>query len=320
MIVFRDPAEVPAGLRSVGRRDRQVRRRALRPPRGDRPGTGGCRDRRRAGRRGHVRPQPARAAAPRALPREPDRRAPEAAAARRDRHRRDAHAALRRGARRTSPRASSSSTCWSMRSACAPCSSAGLPLRARRSGQPRRCCASSAPSSASTSTSSTTCARSSPAAGCRRPGSASCSARATSRRPAKLLGRPASVWGEVVHGAQARARARLPDGEPLARSRGLRPGGRRLRRLAHRRGLGRRAALRHPLSRRDQRRHQPDLRRRAGPPGRGVRARRDRSRPLRPQRRGAVRSRIRGMVAFEGIEPLKAQIADDVEQVRAALS
>ena len=31
-------------------------------------------------------------------------------------------------------------------------------------------------------------------------------------------------------------------------------------------------------------------------------------------------SRIRGMVAFEGIEPLKAQIADDVEKVRAALT
>ena len=35
-----------------------------------RPGSGGCRDRRRARRRGHVRPQPARAAAPGALPRE----------------------------------------------------------------------------------------------------------------------------------------------------------------------------------------------------------------------------------------------------------
>ena len=31
-------------------------------------------------------------------------------------------------------------------------------------------------------------------------------------------------------------------------------------------------------------------------------------------------SRIRGMVAFEGIEPLKAQIADDVEKVRSALT
>jgi riboflavin kinase/FMN adenylyltransferase len=31
-------------------------------------------------------------------------------------------------------------------------------------------------------------------------------------------------------------------------------------------------------------------------------------------------SRIRGMVAFDGIEPLKAQIADDVEKVRAALT
>jgi riboflavin kinase / FMN adenylyltransferase len=30
--------------------------------------------------------------------------------------------------------------------------------------------------------------------------------------------------------------------------------------------------------------------------------------------------RIRGMVAFEGIEPLKAQIADDVERVREALT
>ena len=31
-------------------------------------------------------------------------------------------------------------------------------------------------------------------------------------------------------------------------------------------------------------------------------------------------SRIRGMVAFEGIEPLKAQIAADVEKVRAGLT
>ena len=31
-------------------------------------------------------------------------------------------------------------------------------------------------------------------------------------------------------------------------------------------------------------------------------------------------TRIRGMVAFDGIEPLKAQIADDVEKVRSTLS
>ena len=30
--------------------------------------------------------------------------------------------------------------------------------------------------------------------------------------------------------------------------------------------------------------------------------------------------RIRGMVAFEGIDPLRVQIADDVERVRAALA
>ncbi len=47
MIVFRDPAEVPAGFGALGRRDRQVRRRARRataPSWTGRPG--GCRDRR----------------------------------------------------------------------------------------------------------------------------------------------------------------------------------------------------------------------------------------------------------------------------------
>ena len=72
---------------------------------------------------------------------------------------------------------------------------------------------------------------------------------------AKLLGRPASVWGEVVHGAKRGRELGFPTANLSPGPRGLRPRGRRLRRVAHRRGLRRRAALRHPLSRRDQRRH-----------------------------------------------------------------
>ena len=48
--------------------------------------------------------------------------------------------------------------------------------------------------------------------------------------------------------------------------------------------------------------------------GRGVRARRDRSRPLRAHRRGAVRRAPARNVAFDGIEALKVQMADDVER------
>ena len=89
----------------------------------------------------------------------------------------------------------------------------------------------------------------------------------------KLLGRPASVWGEVVHGAKRGRELGFPTANLSPELEGFVPAEGDLRRLARRRGLRGRAALRHPLSGRDQRRNEPDVRRCAGAPGRGVRAR-----------------------------------------------
>ena len=206
----RDRLPRPVGgarrLRSVGGRDRQVRRRPLRSPRRPGPRPRGCRHRRRARRGGDLRPQSARPAAARDLPGGPHRRAPEGAAARGDRHRRHARAALRRAARepdrarvraarprRRPPRANGAGR-------------RGLPLRSRGSGQPRRAARTRASSWDSTSMWSTTCARSGPGRRVSSTWIRELLAEGDVETAAKLLGRPASVWGEVVHGAEARPR------------------------------------------------------------------------------------------------------------------
>ena len=97
----------------------------------------------------------------------------------------------------------------------------------------------------------------------------------------------------------ARPRAGLPDRQRAHRRADRGAGRRRVRRLAapprHRRAL----------PGRDQRRHQPDLRRRARAPGRELRAGPHRPRALR-RRGGGRRSceRLRGMVAFDSVEAL----------------
>ena len=99
---------------------------------------------------------------------------------------------------------------------------------------------------------------------------------------AEALGRPFTVRGVVVSGDE-RGRE-LGSRRPTCRRNGRGRAGRRgVRRVA--------AAARHrrALPGRDQRRHQPDVRRRARPPGRGLRARPRRPRALRRRGRGRVR-------------------------------
>ena len=97
---------------------------------------------------------------------------------------------------------------------------------------------------------------------------------------AEALGHLFAVRGVVVEGDQSRPRARVPDRERAGGSAGGGPRRRRVRRLA---APGRR---RHVVPRRDQRRHQPDVRRTARAARRGLRA--------RPHRPGALRRRGRG--------------------------
>ena len=112
---------------------------------------------------------------------------------------------------------------------------------------------------------------------------------------ARLLGRPHAVWGEVVHGAKRGRELGFPTANLSSELEGFIPAdgvyagwlvdeGRADARTAPRGG-----PAHHAVSGRDQRRLQPDVRRRHEPPGRGVRPRRDRSRPLRTTGRGAVR-------------------------------
>ena len=133
------------------------------------------------------------------------------------------------------------------------------------------CSANSVASGASRSTWCTTCGRSTRAGGSRRPGSANCSMRATSPPPQRLLGRPASVWGEVVHGLKRGRELGYPTANLSAELEGFVPADGVYAGLADRPGLRRRASLRHPLPRRHLGRHEPHLRRRARAPGRGVR-------------------------------------------------
>ena len=125
---------------------------------------------------------------------------------------------------------------------------------------------------------------------------------------AEALGRPYAVRGVVVQRRPARPRARLPDGQRAHHGDGRGPGRRRLRRLA--------APARHRRDRvpgRDQRRHQPDLRRACASAG---------SRPTcstaTTSSCTAWRSRSRsstgcaGMVRFEGVDELVETMHDDV--------
>ena len=115
-----------------------------------------------------------------------------------------------------------------------------------------------------------------------------------------------------------RARARLPDGEPLAGPRGPRARRRGVCRVARpsrppRGGPGPRAA------RRRLGRDQPDLRRPPAP-GRGLRPRPHRPRPLRRARRGGVRLAPAADPEVRAIDALVEQMAQDVARCREILS
>ena len=127
---------------------------------------------------------------------------------------------------------------------------------------------------------------------------------------ATALGRPHRVEGPVVVGDQARPRARLPDGQPrrcdddaAVPADGVYAGW-----LIRADGT--------PAAGRDLDRHQPDLRRHR-PPGRGVRARPGRPRAVRRARGVDFLERLRETVTFDGVEPLLAQMALDVDRARA---
>ena len=185
------------------------------------------------------------------------------------------------------------------------------------------CCANSAPSSASTSTSSTTCVRSTPAGACRRRGSASSSTPEMSRRRRSCSGAPRRCWGEVVHGLK-RGRelgfptANLsPDLEGFVPAEGVYAG------WLDRRGLRRTA---HP--RRGQLRYPAAISIGTNPTFDDVPVRQVEAYVLDETDLDLYGhivemefvSRIRGMVAFEGVEPLIAQMSDDIVRVRRELS
>ena len=100
---------------------------------------------------------------------------------------------------------------------------------------------------------------------------------------AEALGRPFTVRGAGRARRQARPRARLPDRQRADQRRVRRPGRRRVRRVAAADGH------RRDLPGRDQRRHQPDLRRRARAPGGELRAGPRRPRAVRRRGRGGLR-------------------------------
>ena len=192
-----------------------------------------------------------------------------------------------------------------------------LPVRARGSGQPRRAAASSGASSASTSTSSTTCGRSERGRRVSSTWIRELLAEGDVETAAKLLGRPASVWGEVVHGLK-RGRelgfptANLsPDLEGFVPADGVYAGWL----IDEGSADGLRSGIRYPAAISIGVEPAPSTTCRC--------ARSRRTCSTRPTSIcTAIASRcsssgaIRGMVAFEGIDALIEQIADDVRRVR----
>ena len=111
---------------------------------------------------------------------------------------------------------------------------------------------------------------------------------------AEALGRPFAVRGVVVKGDRRGRELGFPTAN--VPTRGMpRPRRRRLRRLAATRSTSRDDAL----PGRDQRRHQPDVRRRARPARRVLRAGPRRPRALRREVEVSFVARIRGMVRFD---------------------
>jgi len=137
---------------------------------------------------------------------------------------------------------------------------------------------------------------------------------------AKLLGRPASVWGEVVHGLK-RGRALgfptanlSPDREGFVPADGIYAGWL----IDEGSADGLRSGIRYPAA----------ISVGTNPTFDDVPVRQVEAYVLDETDLDLYghsvevqfTSRIRGMVAFDGVEPLKAQIADDVTRVRAALT
>ncbi len=135
---------------------------------------------------------------------------------------------------------------------------------------------------------------------------------------AKLLGRPPSVWGEVVHGAE-RGRdlgyptANLaPDREGFVPADGIYAG------WLIDEGAALRAGIRYPAA----------ISVGSNPTFHDVPERQVEAYVLDESDLDLYGhhvevqfvSRIRGMIAFDGVEPLKTQMADDVQRVRSALT
>ncbi|GAA1947483.1 bifunctional riboflavin kinase/FAD synthetase [Microbacterium deminutum] len=136
----------------------------------------------------------------------------------------------------------------------------------------------------------------------------------------KLLGRPASVWGEVVHGAKRGRELGFPtanlshDLEGFVPADGIYAGWL----IDEGSADGLRSGIRYPAA----------ISVGTNPTFDDVPVRQVEAYVLDETDidlyghsvEVQFAARIRGMVAFDGVEPLKAQIADDVERVRATLS
>ena len=144
--------------------------------------------------------------------------------------------------------------------------------------------------------------------------------RGRGRDAAKLLGRPASVWGEVVHGAKRGRELGFPTANLSPELEGFVPADGVYAGWLVDEGSadGLRSGIRYPAA----------ISVGTNPTFDDVPVRQVEAYVLDETELDLYGhsvevqfvSRIRGMVAFEGIEPLKAQMAKDVEQVRSSLS
>ena len=281
MKVFHAVAEIPDGFGPERRHDRQVRRRPHRPPRGDRPAA------RRRGRARARRRRSSRSTAIRSSCSRPTSARPRSSATRRSSSCSPRPGSTRRSCWRSTARSPSLAPEEFVHRILVDRLHAAAVLVGsdfRFGARGRRRCRAAARSWARRYGFTVELHRRR-AARARAPRLVDLDPRAARRRRRRPRDRAARFASHRPRRRRARrgarARAGVPDREPVAGVGGAHPRRRRVRRLADRR--------RRAVPGRDLGRQQPDLRGRAAQAGRGLRAR-PRARPLRPHRRGLVRA------------------------------